>query len=231
MSTNITYHPSPLTHPQRASLRQQKGLTIWLTGLSASGKSTLATSLESALLSPPYTLSAYRLDGDNVRFGLNADLGFTPTDREENIRRIAHVAALFADACTVAITSFISPYRKDRAVARGLHEKAGLAFVEVWCDASVEECERRDPKGLYGKARRGEIQGFTGVSADAPYEEPDAEEVEVRVRTGQEGVGECVGRILAYLEARGLVVKREEGVKQGEGMKGEVAGMDVVGGL
>ncbi|KAI4090666.1 MAG: hypothetical protein LQ344_004569 [Seirophora lacunosa] len=222
MSTNITYHPSPLTHAQRSHLRHQPGFTIWLTGLSASGKSTLATNLETRLLSPPYSLSAYRLDGDNIRFGLNADLTFTPSDREENIRRIAHVAALFADSCTVAITSFISPYRQDRQRARELHEAQGLAFVEVWCDASVRECEGRDPKGLYGKARRGEIQGFTGVSEGAPYEEPEEGRVEVRVKTGVEGVGECVERVLAYLEGRGLVARSQgEGKGKVEGMKGE----------
>ncbi|KAI4198929.1 MAG: hypothetical protein LQ346_002658 [Caloplaca aetnensis] len=209
MATNLTYHTHPtLTHPLRSSLRNQKGLTLWLTGLSASGKSTLATSLETLLLSAPYSLSAYRLDGDNIRLGLNRDLTFTPADRVENIRRIAEVAALFADACTIAITSFISPYRKDRELARALHKERGLEFVEVYCEASVEECERRDPKGLYGKARRGEIQGFTGVSADAPYEEP-GEDVEVRVRTGAEGVEECVQRVVEYLERRGLLRRGE----------------------
>ncbi|KAL8921278.1 MAG: hypothetical protein Q9208_005806 [Pyrenodesmia sp. 3 TL-2023] len=209
MATNLTYHTHPtLTHSLRSSLRNQKGLTLWLTGLSASGKSTLATSLETLLLSPPYSLSAYRLDGDNIRLGLNRDLTFTPTDRVENIRRIAEVAALFADSCTIAITSFISPYRKDRELARALHKERELEFVEVYCEASVEECERRDPKGLYGKARRGEIQGFTGVSADAPYEEP-GEDVEVRVRTGAEGVDECVQKVVEYLEGRGLLTKGE----------------------
>ncbi|KAI4125499.1 MAG: hypothetical protein LQ338_004201 [Usnochroma carphineum] len=208
MATNIHPHHHPtLTHPLRSHLRQQKGLTIWLTGLSASGKSTLATSLETLLLSPPYALSAYRLDGDNIRTGLNADLTFSPRDREENIRRIAHVAALFADSCTIAITSFISPYRKDRELARQLHEERGLEFVEVWCEASVQECEGRDPKGLYGMARRGEIAGFTGVSSDAPYEEP--ENPEVRVRTGRVGVEECVRVIVGYLEGRGLLKKGE----------------------
>ncbi|KAL8896421.1 MAG: hypothetical protein Q9192_003101 [Flavoplaca navasiana] len=201
---NLTWSPS-LTHPQRSLLRHQKGLTIWLTGLSASGKSTIASSLESHLLSPPHTLSAYRLDGDNIRHGLNADLGFSPSDREENIRRIAHVAALFADACTIAITSFISPYRADREVARKLHEERGLEFVEVWVDVSVEEAERRDPKGLYKKARSGELKEFTGVSA--PYEEPEA--AEIRIKGGETSVEEAVRQIVGYLDGKGYLKKGE----------------------
>ncbi|KAL9593469.1 MAG: hypothetical protein Q9219_007539 [cf. Caloplaca sp. 3 TL-2023] len=207
MATNLTYHPSPLTHPQRSLLRSQKGLTIWLTGLSASGKSTLATALEAVLLSPPHSLSAYRLDGDNIRFGLNRDLSFSPADREENIRRIAEVACLFADSCTVAITSFISPYRKDREVARRLHEERGLVFLEVWVDVELSVAEGRDPKGLYRKAREGVIKDFTGVSEGAPYEVP--EHAEVRVRTGEMGVEECVEVIVKELEGRGLLRKGE----------------------
>ncbi|MCJ1284712.1 Adenylyl-sulfate kinase [Xylographa opegraphella] len=195
---NITWHPS-LSHTERAHLRHQLGLTIWLTGLSASGKSTIATALEQHLLSVP--LAAYRLDGDNIRFGLNADLGFSPADRTENIRRIAEVAKLFADSCSVAITSFISPYRADRALARKLHDQAGLPFVEVWVDVSVEEAERRDPKGLYKKAREGVIKEFTGVSA--PYEEPEA--AEVVVRSGETSVEEAVVQIVKYLEEKGLL--------------------------
>lgn len=207
MATNITYHHSTLTHATRSLLRRQKGLTIWLTGLSASGKSTIATALETTLLSPPYSLSAYRLDGDNIRFGLNKDLSFSPADREENIRRIAEVASLFADSCTVAITSFISPYRKDRELARQLHRDKGLEFLEVWVDISIEEAEKRDPKGLYKKARKGEIGDFTGVSANAPYEEPI--DAELRVRTGEMGVEECVGVIVDALEERGFLRKGE----------------------
>ncbi|MCJ1388638.1 Bifunctional 3'-phosphoadenosine 5'-phosphosulfate synthase 1 [Xylographa bjoerkii] len=195
---NITWHPS-LSHHERSLLRHQPGLTIWLTGLSASGKSTIATALEQHLLSVP--LAAYRLDGDNIRFGLNADLGFAPADRTENIRRIAEVAKLFADSCAVAITSFISPYRADRALARRLHERAGLPFVEVWVDVSVAEAERRDPKGLYKKAREGVIKEFTGVSA--PYEEPEA--AEVVVRSGETSVEEAVVQIVGYLEGKGLL--------------------------
>ncbi|KAL8997544.1 MAG: hypothetical protein Q9169_003239 [Polycauliona sp. 2 TL-2023] len=203
-TNNLTWSPS-LTHPQRSALRAQKGLTIWLTGLSASGKSTIATALESHLLSPPHSLSTYRLDGDNIRHGLNADLGFSPAHRVENIRRIAHVAALFADSCTIAITSFISPYRADREVARKLHEERGLVFLECWVDVSVEEAERRDPKGLYRKARSGELKEFTGVSA--PYEEPEG--AEIRIMGGETSVEEAVGQIVGVLEERGLLRKGE----------------------
>ncbi|MCJ1248442.1 Adenylyl-sulfate kinase [Trapelia coarctata] len=198
MATNITWHPS-LSHPERAALRHQPGLTIWLTGLSASGKSTIATALEQHLLR--HSLAAYRLDGDNIRFGLNRDLGFSPTDRTENIRRIAEVAKLFADSATIAITSFISPYRADRALAREIHRKDGLAFVECWVDVSVEEAEKRDPKGLYKKAREGVIKEFTGVSA--PYEEPEA--AEVVIRSAECSVEEAIVQIVRYLEERGLV--------------------------
>jgi adenylylsulfate kinase len=207
---NITWHPHALTHPERSALRSQPGLTIWFTGLSASGKSTIATALEQHLLHS--SLSAYRLDGDNVRFGLNRDLGFSESDRNENIRRIAEVALLFADSCTIALTSFISPYRKDREVARRLHEERGLAFVEVYVQVSVEEAEKRDPKGLYKKARAGEIKEFTGVSA--PYEEP--ENAEVVIRSGEQGVEEAVKVILRYLDEEGLLkLKRVEEVQGG----------------
>merc|ERR1711939_235484 len=180
MATNITWHPG-LTRQERSELRKQKGCTVWFTGLSASGKSTIATALEQHLLH--LGLATYRLDGDNVRFGLNKDLGFSPKDREENIRRIAEVAKLFADSCTIAITSFISPYRADRDLARKLHEaerpggEPGVPFVEVWIDVPVEVAEQRDPKGLYKKAREGKIPEFTGISA--PYEEPLKPEIHI----------------------------------------------------
>lgn len=150
-------------------------------------------------------LHAYRLDGDNIRFGLNKDLGFSPADREENIRRIAEVARLFADSCAVAIASFISPYRGDRDLARALHGAAadGLGFVEVWVDCPVEVAERRDPKGLYKKARAGEIRDFTGVSA--PYEEPL--KAEVHVRSDRESVEDSVRKIVEYLEGNGYLAK------------------------
>lgn len=185
---------------------------MWLTGLSASGKSTIAVALEQALLRPPYNLAAYRLDGDNIRFGLNKDLGFSPKDREENIRRIAEVAKLFADSCTIAITSFISPYRADRDLARQLHEAArpsgepGMPFVEVWIDVPVEVAEKRDPKGLYKKAREGKIPEFTGVSA--PYEEPL--NPEIHIKSADTSVEDAVKIIVGYLNEKGHLGKPEK---------------------
>ena len=212
MASNITFHPSPITPTIRSSLRHQQGLTIWLTGLSASGKSTIAVALEQALLRKPLQLNAYRLDGDNIRFGLNKDLGFTPKDREENIRRIAEVAKLFADSCTIAITSFISPYRADRDLARQLHEakrpgdEAGVPFVEVWIDVPVEVAEKRDPKGLYQKAREGKIPEFTGISA--PYEEPL--KPEIHIHSDKTSVEDAVKIIVKYLEDKGYLTAPPE---------------------
>lgn len=206
-NSNITWHPS-LSRAERESFRKQKGFTIWFTGLSASGKSTVATALEQHLLH--LGLAAYRLDGDNVRFGLNKDLGFSEADRNENIRRISEVAKLFADSSTIALTSFISPYRADRKVARDLHAASGsgagagdepLAFVEVYVDIPIEVAEQRDPKGLYKKARAGEIKDFTGISA--PYEAP--ENPEIVIRTHENSVEECVAQIVKYLEEKGLI--------------------------
>lgn len=159
MATNITFHPGNVTYDERSSLLNQKGMTIWFTGLSASGKSTVAVALEQHLLH--LKKSAFRLDGDNIRFGLNNDLGFSPKDREENIRRISEVSLLFASSTAIAITSFISPYKADRDFARELHRKHNpeLPFIEVFVDTSVEECAKRDPKGLYKKAFSGEIKG------------------------------------------------------------------------
>jgi len=232
MATNITWHPS-LTRQERNQLRGQRGFTVWFTGLSASGKSTVATALEQHLLH--IGLAAYRLDGDNVRFGLNKDLGFSEKDRNENIRRIAEVtshaslplsslsippakpalkqvAKLFADSSTIALTSFISPYRADRQIARDLHKSASqgddepLPFVEVFVDVPLEEAEKRDPKGLYKKARAGEIKEFTGISA--PYEAPETPEV--TIRTDLLSVEECVRKIVEYLAEKGLVTQTEE---------------------
>ena len=206
MPSNITWHPS-LSRQERFSLRGQKGFTIWLTGLSASGKSTVATALEQHLLH--LGLAAYRLDGDNVRFGLNKDLGFSEADRNENIRRIGEVAKLFADSATIAITSFISPYRKDRDVARGLHAQVGqpaddgIPFVEVFVDVPIDVAEKRDPKGLYKKARAGEIKEFTGISA--PYEEPL--NAEIHIRTDQQTVEESVAQIVKWLQEKDLITK------------------------
>lgn len=205
MATNITWHPS-LSRSERNQYRKQRGFTIWFTGLSASGKSTIATALEQHLLH--LGLAAYRLDGDNVRFGLNKDLGFSEKDRNENIRRIAEVAKLFADSSTIAITSFISPYKADRAVARNLHavstanpDDEPLAFIEVFVDIPVEVAEARDPKGLYKKARAGEIKEFTGISA--PYEAP--ENPEIHIQSDKTSVEDAVRLIVAELEKRGLL--------------------------
>ncbi|KAK6070876.1 adenylyl-sulfate kinase [Seiridium cupressi] len=206
MATNITWHPS-LSRRERNEFRKQRGMTIWFTGLSASGKSTVATALEQHLLH--LGLATYRLDGDNVRFGLNKDLGFSEKDRNENIRRIAEVAKLFADSSTIALTSFISPYRADRLVARELHEAAGpggaddepIPFIEVYVDVPVSVAEQRDPKGLYKKARAGEIKEFTGISA--PYEAP--ENAEIVIKTHEKSVEECVQQIVEWLSEKGYI--------------------------
>ncbi|KAI8325857.1 adenylylsulfate kinase [Martensiomyces pterosporus] len=195
MSTNITWHEGNVTREERASLLKQNGATIWFTGLSASGKSTIATALEQHLLHRG--INAYRLDGDNIRFGLNKNLGFSPEDRTENIRRIAEVSKLFADSTAIAITSFISPYQADRDSARKLHADAGISFIEVFADVPVSIAEQRDPKGLYKKARAGEIKEFTGISA--PYEAPA--NPEIHIRTDQKTVAEAVEDITAYLVA------------------------------
>ncbi|KAJ1860536.1 Adenylyl-sulfate kinase [Coemansia sp. RSA 2703] len=198
-ATNITWHDGHVTRDERAQLLKQKGLTIWFTGLSASGKSTVASALEQYLLHQG--VNAYRLDGDNIRFGLNKNLGFSPEDRTENIRRIAEVSKLFADASTVAITSFISPYRSDRDSARQLHADAGIPFVEVFADVPVSVAEERDPKGLYKKARAGEIKEFTGISA--PYEAP--ENPEIHIRTDKTPIAEAVAQIAKYLTEKKLI--------------------------
>ena len=167
-ATNITWHEGHVTRDERANLLKQQGATIWFTGLSGSGKSTIAFTLEHALVQQGRL--AYVLDGDNIRHGLNKNLGFSAADREENIRRIGEVAKLFADCGVIAMTSFISPYRKDRDNVRALHQAAKLPFIEVFVNTPISTCEQRDPKGLYKKARAGELKGFTGI--DDPYEPP-----------------------------------------------------------
>ncbi|MYW06623.1 adenylyl-sulfate kinase [Streptomyces sp. SID3343] len=173
---NVVWHESGVAREQRPTL----GATVWFTGLSGSGKSTVAVIAERLLVERGIT--AYRLDGDNVRLGLNGDLGFGPEDRTENIRRVGEVARLFADAGVVAIVPVISPYRADRDRVRALHARDGLPFLEVFVDTPIEECERRDPKGLYAKARRGEIGDFTGISA--PYEAPTTPELHLTPTNG-----------------------------------------------
>jgi len=167
-SPNVVWHDTGVSRAERWAARDVHGATVWFTGLSGSGKSTIA-SLVAAELTRRGVLS-YTLDGDNLRHGLNGDLGFSAEDRTENVRRVAEVARLFADAGVVALVPLISPYRAGRDQARALHEAADLVFLEVFVDAPLDVCEARDPKGLYAKARAGELQGFTGV--DDPYEPP-----------------------------------------------------------
>ncbi|KAI9637499.1 putative adenylyl-sulfate kinase [Dioszegia hungarica] len=201
MATNITFHEGAVTQDERAKLLKQQGATIWLTGLSASGKSTIATALEQHLLHKG--LHAYRLDGDNIRFGLNKDLGFDPASRVENIRRIGEVSLLFSESCALTVTAFISPYVSDRQLARELHEKhkpGPIPFIEVFVDAPLSVVESRDPKGLYKKARAGEIKEFTGISA--PYEAPP--NPEIHIRTDEVDVAGAVAQIVEYLEKKGL---------------------------
>jgi bifunctional enzyme CysN/CysC len=175
-SENVTWHAHAVTRADRARVTGGEGLTVWLTGLSGSGKSTIAVAVEAALLERGR--HAYLLDGDNLRHGLNGNLGFSAEDRAENVRRVAEVAKLFADAGTVTLVSLVSPYAADRAHARAAHLEAGLRFVEVFVDTPLEECERRDPKGLYAKARAGELKGMTGI--DDPYEPPPSPELTLR---------------------------------------------------
>jgi bifunctional enzyme CysN/CysC len=190
---DVTWHPSALDRERRWRALAQSGATVWLTGLPASGKSTIAVALERQLVSGGQ--AAYLLDGDNIRHGLSDDLGFAPGDRAENARRVGQVARLFADAGIVAVVSLVSPLRSDREIPRQLHDAANLPFIEVHVDTDVEECARRDPKGLYARARAGEIKGFTGV--DAPYEPP--ERPEVHIDTTEVDVAGAVASILAML--------------------------------
>jgi bifunctional enzyme CysN/CysC len=191
---DVTWHPSAMDRSNRWRSLHQTGATVWLTGLPASGKSTIAVALERHLVASGRT--AYLLDGDNIRHGLSDDLGFAPGDRAENVRRVGQVARLFADAGVVAVVSLVSPLRSDREVPRQLHDAADLPFIEVHVDTSVEECARRDPKGLYARARAGEIKGFTGV--DAPYEAPH--DPEIHVDTTEVDISSAVTQILQALD-------------------------------
>jgi adenylylsulfate kinase len=200
-ATNITWHEGSVTRDEREKLLGQKGVTVWMTGLSASGKSTIAVILEQMLLHQKK--HAYRLDGDNVRHGLNKNLGFSAEDRAENIRRIGEVAKLFTDAGVIAITSFISPYKKDRDAVRA-SMKPG-EFIEIYINVSLEGAEKRDPKGLYKKARAalasGKGMGFTGI--DDPYEAP--EKPEIVIETERTKPEEAAKQIFAYLEKGGYL--------------------------
>jgi adenylylsulfate kinase len=198
-ATNITWHEGEVTPQERHESLGQKGVTIWMTGLSASGKSTIAVALEQVLMQRGK--HAYRLDGDNIRHGLNKNLGFSAEDRAENIRRIGEVAKLFADAGIITIASFISPYVADRDNVRKTHTDASVAYIEAFVDCPLEEAEKRDPKGLYKKARAGEIKGFTGI--DDPYEAP--QNPDLHLPTHQFSVAQSVEAILNLLEEKGLL--------------------------
>lgn len=196
-ATNITWHEATVSMEDREELLNQKGCVIWFTGLSGSGKSTLANAVAHLLHERNH--HTYVLDGDNVRHGLNKNLGFSPEDREENIRRVGEVAKLFVDAGSIVMTAFISPYRADRDQARDLLTEN--RFVEVYVDCPLDVCEERDPKGLYKKARTGEIKEFTGISA--PYEAPD--NAEVVIDTSQLNILESAQEVVLYLEKSLLI--------------------------
>ncbi|GAB3310461.1 adenylyl-sulfate kinase [Haliea atlantica] len=198
-ATNVHWHEGDITRDHRQKLLGHKGATLWFTGLSGSGKSTVAVELEGRL--NEMGILAYRLDGDNVRLGINKNLGFSAEDRTENIRRIGEVAKLFADCGVIALSSFISPYAADRDGVRALHEASGMDFIEVFVDCPLSEAEDRDPKGLYKKARAGEIKNFTGI--DDPYEAPA--KPEVHLRSDQMSVAEEVDVILSALRERGIL--------------------------
>ena len=201
-ATNVTWQDGEVSREDRSTILRQRGATIWFTGLSGSGKSTIAVALERALFG--FGKLSYRLDGDNVRLGINKNLGFSEQDRKENIRRIGEVAKLFGDAGIISLSSFISPYKDDRDEVRQLHVQAGLEFIEVFVDCSLEEAERRDPKGLYKKARAGEIKNFTGI--DDPYEAPV--EPEIHLHTDEMTVAQEVQIILDHLEDNGFILKQ-----------------------
>jgi adenylylsulfate kinase (EC 2.7.1.25) len=196
-ATNITWHNSSVTAQARAKQKQQTPVVLWFTGLSGSGKSTIANAVEHQLLTAG--AHSYLLDGDNMRHGLNQDLGFSAADREENIRRIGEVANLFVDAGVIVLTAFISPFRADREKVRARIGEA--AFIEVFVDTPLAVCEARDPKGLYKKARAGDIPDFTGI--DSAYEPPDAPEI--HLHTDQDDIETCAQQVVSYLNTHGFI--------------------------
>lgn len=196
MENNIVWHETGITKKDREMLTGHKSALLWFTGLSGSGKSTIATALQNKLYKEGR--HSYILDGDNIRHGLNSDLGFSEKDRKENIRRIGEVARLFVDAGLITMATFISPYRKDRQDVR---EKIGKEFIEIFLKCPVEKCMERDPKGLYKKAAKGEIKEFTGISA--PYEEPVCPEIELD--TCKKDAEECAEEILVYLRSKNII--------------------------
>ncbi len=200
-ATNVHWHEGDITRENRSKLLGHKGATLWFTGLSGSGKSTVAVELEGTL--NEMGVLSYRLDGDNVRMGINKNLGFSAEDRTENIRRIGEVAKLFVDSGVIALSSFISPYKADRDQVRALHEAAGMDFIEIYVDCSLAAAEGRDPKGLYKKARAGEIKNFTGI--DDPYEAPS--NPEIHLHSDKQSLQEEVQEILSVLRDRGIISK------------------------
>lgn len=198
-ATNVYWHDGEVSRADRNRLLGQKGATIWFTGLSGSGKSTVAVALEKVLAERGHL--TYRLDGDNIRLGINKNLGFSAEDRTENIRRIGEIAKLFVDTGVIALSSFVSPYRADRDLVRKLHEDAGMDFIEVFIDVPLAEAEKRDPKGLYKKARAGEIKNFTGI--DDPYEVP--ENPELVLHSHEMSLADEVEALLVLLQERNIL--------------------------
>lgn len=199
MSSNVVWHTHKVTRAERATIKHQKPCLLWFTGLSGSGKSTIANALDVALHERGY--HTFLLDGDNVRHGLNKDLGFSDEDRIENIRRVGEVSKLFADSGLIVLSAFISPFTSDRRMVRNLFP-AG-EFIEVFMDTPLATCEERDPKGLYQKARAGQIRDFTGI--DSPYEVP--ERPEVRLDTSEMSVDTCIEQLIGYLLERELILQ------------------------
>tara|TARA_A200000113_G_scaffold113097_1_gene101543 strand:- start:1411 stop:2025 length:615 start_codon:yes stop_codon:yes gene_type:complete len=199
-STNVSWHDGKVSMQDRHNLIRQKGATLWMTGLSGSGKSTISVALERSLFEKG--ILSYRLDGDNIRLGINKNLGFSADDRKENIRRIGEVSKLFTDAGIITLASFISPYRKDREEVRKIHEGSGLTFVEIFIDCSLKSAEERDPKGLYKKARNGEIKNFTGI--DDPYEAPT--NPEIHLISDKMSLDDEVKTVLNYLLKHDVII-------------------------
>ncbi len=199
VATNVHWHNGEITRTDRENMLSQQGATLWFTGLSGSGKSSIAVALEQALAKR--NKLSYRLDGDNIRLGINNNLGFSAEDRTENIRRVGEISKLFVDSGVIVLSSFISPYSNDRDTVRKLHQDNDMPFFEIFVDCSLEEVEKRDPKGLYKKARSGEIKNFTGI--DAPYEAPS--HPDLHLNTDSQSLETEVDLILELMEKNGLL--------------------------
>ena len=198
-ATNVYWHDGEVSREDRNALLKQKGATLWFTGLSGSGKSTVAVALEKALMEKGHL--CYRLDGDNIRLGINKNLGFSAEDRTENIRRIGEISKLFVDTGVIVLSSFVSPYRADRDIVRALHDAGDMDFLEIFVDVPLDVAEQRDPKGLYKKARAGEIKNFTGISD--PYEAPL--NAELVLNSHEQSLEEEVEILLAMMTERGII--------------------------